>query len=210
MIKKVPGCSRAPQKIISTCPASLEVPRFTALTPSWCPWCVADGATFYRQVEALSVTPYTRRALDRGTAAAFVAVVRNAEDAYSRDEDAQDVPLDGSVRQVTERFLDRAGRAAGQRGREYLAERIGALRDRWELAKTGSGSARLGYRDRPGTDPLCAERLPKAPADFLHGAACHACLFVSETTCERGNQFLDRRFIVPVDDLALVLVPDIG
>jgi len=112
-------------------------------------------ATFYRQVEALSVTPYTRRALDRGTAAAFVAAVRNAEDAYSRDEDAQDVPLDGEVvRQVTERFLDRAGRAAGQRGREYLGERIGALRDRWELAKTGSGSARLGYRDRPGNRPL--------------------------------------------------------
>ncbi|HUZ52499.1 MAG TPA: DISARM system helicase DrmA [Streptosporangiaceae bacterium] len=112
-------------------------------------------ATFYRQVEALSVTPYTRRSLDRGTAATFVAAVRNSEDAYSRDEDAQDVPLDGPVvQQVTERFLDRAGRAGGQRGREYLSERIGALRDRWELAKTGSGSARLGYRDRPGKQPL--------------------------------------------------------
>jgi len=51
---------------------------------------------------------------------------------------------------------------------------------------------------RCSSDPLCAERLPKAPADFLHGAACHACLFVSETTCERGNRFLDRRFIVPM------------
>ncbi len=63
---------------------------------------------------------------------------------------------------------------------------------------------------RCSSDPLCAERLPKAPADFLHGAACHACLFVSETTCERGNRFLDRRFIVPIDDPSLVLVPDIG
>ena len=52
---------------------------------------------------------------------------------------------------------------------------------------------------RCSSDPLCAERLPDAPADFLHGAACHACLFVSETTCERGNRFLDRRFIVPID-----------
>ena len=112
-------------------------------------------ATFYRQVEALSVTPYTRRALDRGTAATFVAAVRNSEDNFSRDADAQDVPLEGPVVQhVVERFLDRAGRAGGQRGREYLGERIGALRDRWELAKTGSGSARLGYRDRPGNQPL--------------------------------------------------------
>ncbi|MGH3219017.1 MAG: helicase-related protein, partial [Streptosporangiaceae bacterium] len=112
-------------------------------------------ATYYRQVEALSVTPYTRRALDRGTAATFVAAVRNVDEGYSRDEDAQDVPLDGPlVRHVIERFLDRAGRVGGQRGREYLGERIGALRDRWELAKTGSGSARLGYRDRPGNKPL--------------------------------------------------------
>jgi hypothetical protein len=55
------------------------------------------------------------------------------------------------------------------------------------------------------SDPLCAERLPQDPADFLHGAACHVCLFVSETTCERGNRFLDRRFVVPIDDPDLAL-----
>jgi hypothetical protein len=60
---------------------------------------------------------------------------------------------------------------------------------------------------RCSSDPLCAERLPEAPADFLHGAACHACLFVSETTCERGNRFLDRRFIVPIDGDFPPLVP---
>jgi hypothetical protein len=62
---------------------------------------------------------------------------------------------------------------------------------------------------RCSSDPLCAERLPQAPADFLHGAACHVCLFVSETTCERGNRFLDRRFIVPIDNPDLVLLPDL-
>jgi uncharacterized protein DUF1998 len=60
---------------------------------------------------------------------------------------------------------------------------------------------------RCSSDPLCAERLPKYPADFLHGAACHACLFVSETTCERGNRFLDRRFVVPVDPEFPALLP---
>jgi hypothetical protein len=54
-------------------------------------------STYYRQVEALSVTPYTRRALDRGTAATFVAAVRNVIERYSRDADAQDVDLDGEV-----------------------------------------------------------------------------------------------------------------
>ena len=67
--------------------------------------------------------------------------------------------------------------------------------------RTFSRIFRRALRDaeRCSSDPLCAERLPAAPADFLHGAACHVCLFVSETTCERGNRFLDRRFVVPID-----------
>jgi Domain of unknown function (DUF1998) len=68
---------------------------------------------------------------------------------------------------------------------------------------------RRALRDarRCSSDPLCAERLPKPGEDFLHGAACHVCMFVSETTCERGNRFLDRRFVVPVADPALALLP---
>jgi hypothetical protein len=46
------------------------------------------------------------------------------------------------------------------------------------------------------SDPLCAEHDP-AGDDSLHGAACHACLFVSETSCERGNRYLDRTLLVP-------------
>jgi hypothetical protein len=110
-------------------------------------------ATYYRQVEALSVTPYARRALDRGTAATFVAAVRNAVEPYSRDADAQDVDLDGAVvAQVTARLLSRAERASGHRGKDYFAERIMALRDAWATAKTGS--TRLGYRKRGGQVPL--------------------------------------------------------
>ncbi|AVH55367.1 MULTISPECIES: DUF1998 domain-containing protein [Streptomyces] len=57
-------------------------------------------------------------------------------------------------------------------------------------------------------DPLCSERLPHDPGDYLHGAACHVCLFVSETTCERANRFLDRRFLVPLSgDKEQVLTP---
>jgi hypothetical protein len=26
----------------------------------------------------------------------------------------------------------------------------------------------------------------------IHGACCHACLFAPETSCEKGNRFLDR------------------
>jgi hypothetical protein len=45
---------------------------------------------------------------------------------------------------------------------------------------------------RCSSDPLCAEHLPIDPAADLHAAACHACLFASETSCETNNRWLDR------------------
>lgn len=50
------------------------------------------------------------------------------------------------------------------------------------------------------SDPLCAERLPEDPSDLLHVAACHACLFASETSCESGNRWLHRGVLVDIAD----------
>lgn len=46
------------------------------------------------------------------------------------------------------------------------------------------------------SDPLCADHDPDPDGITLHGAACHACLFAPETSCERGNRYLDRRTLV--------------
>ena len=46
------------------------------------------------------------------------------------------------------------------------------------------------------SDPLCADHEPDAATSALHGAACHACLLVAETSCERGNRYLDRSVLV--------------
>lgn len=45
------------------------------------------------------------------------------------------------------------------------------------------------------SDPLCAEHNPVGDGVTLHGAACHACMFASETSCERGNKYLDRTLL---------------
>ncbi|MDQ0934085.1 hypothetical protein QFZ49_004025 [Streptomyces turgidiscabies] len=45
------------------------------------------------------------------------------------------------------------------------------------------------------SDRLCAEHNPTVHSR-LHGAACHACLFAAETSCEKGNHFLDRAMLV--------------
>ncbi|MHC5739782.1 DrmB family protein [Nostoc sp.] len=47
------------------------------------------------------------------------------------------------------------------------------------------------------SDPLCAEHTPFKGATSLHWAACHACLFSPETSCERGNKYLDRAVLIP-------------
>ena len=60
---------------------------------------------------------------------------------------------------------------------------------------------------RCSSDPLCAEHVPIAPSEEQHAAACHACLFASETTCEVNNRWLDRAVLVDItkDGLAFPL-----
>lgn len=55
-------------------------------------------------------------------------------------------------------------------------------------------------------DPVCAQHEPANVHErrFLHGAACHGCLLISETSCEQHNEFLDRAVVVPtVDNLGI-------
>jgi hypothetical protein len=46
------------------------------------------------------------------------------------------------------------------------------------------------------SDPLCAGHRPDATENSLHAAACHCCGFLPETSCERGNRYLDRNVLV--------------
>jgi Domain of unknown function (DUF1998) len=73
------------------------------------------------------------------------------------------------------------------------------------------GLADMGQPDRLGpvlqsalrdamlcaNDPLCADREAGTTGTQLNGAACHACLLVSETSCESANHHLDRGMVVP-------------
>ncbi len=46
------------------------------------------------------------------------------------------------------------------------------------------------------SDPLCSEHRPDFLGRGIHGACCHACQFAPETSCERGNRYLDRSVLV--------------
>ncbi|HJP67497.1 MAG TPA: DUF1998 domain-containing protein [Sphingomicrobium sp.] len=49
------------------------------------------------------------------------------------------------------------------------------------------------------SDPICSENSPENHRDdrAVHGAACHSCLLIPETSCEYRNLFLDRALVVP-------------
>lgn len=59
-------------------------------------------------------------------------------------------------------------------------------------------------------DPVCAQHDAQNAHErrFLHGAACHGCLLIAETSCEQQNDFLDRALVVPtVENLGVEFFP---
>jgi len=58
----------------------------------------------------------------------------------------------------------------------------------------------LGMGALCSNDPICAQHAPGTSMDkrWLHGAACHGCTLVAETSCEMRNDYLDRALVVPV------------
>lgn len=90
--------------------------------------------------------------------------------------------------------------------REYVQDRLGGAVSRPDGAAAAAPDVpwigrRHGRRaDRRwarswSPEQICAEQDP-CDRRVLYGAACHACLFAAETSCERGNHYLDRRLLV--------------
>ncbi len=47
-----------------------------------------------------------------------------------------------------------------------------------------------------GSDPVCLETDPRQSGERISGAACHCCLLVPETACEKYNRELDRTMLI--------------
>ena len=58
----------------------------------------------------------------------------------------------------------------------------------------------VGMAGLCSNDPICAQHAPGTSMEkrWLHGAACHGCALVAETSCEMRNDYLDRALVVPV------------
>jgi len=54
----------------------------------------------------------------------------------------------------------------------------------------------IGSAQWCGSDPVCLETEPATSGDRVSGAACHCCLLLPETACEKFNLELDRTMLV--------------
>jgi hypothetical protein len=106
-------------------------------------------ATFYQQVEALSLTPFAARAVDRGLSALFVSLIRLSEETFNANKSAAGV--DSTYQLVIDTIESIAQRAESVEGKPATAREIRRLLmarlDRWRAdAKRPTGGQLLGYR----------------------------------------------------------------
>lgn len=108
-------------------------------------------ATFYRQVEALSVTPYSTGAMDRALTGVLVSAIRQGGTDYNRNDSAQlmqpaNLMVQAALAALPVRAAEAGAGGAALQGfvQAALQQRIDQWHDRAVRMK---GGARLGYND---------------------------------------------------------------
>jgi len=105
--------------------------------------------TFYKHVEALSVTPFSARALDRGLAGVLVSLMRLRDDRLNANVKAGELKdTDPEMPDVMDRIITRAEKALGDPSVGTLVRQmLMARRDHWLARVRNQTDHRLGYRD---------------------------------------------------------------
>ncbi len=106
-------------------------------------------ATLYQHVEALSVTPFAPRALDRGLGALLAALVRQTAPALANNTGAGAIGehlavLDASIAAIVARSTSVTGDAVTD---ELVSRELAARRRHW-LSEASRGNRLLGYEDQ--------------------------------------------------------------
>lgn len=107
-------------------------------------------ATFYKHVEAQSVTPFSPRAMDRGLTGTLLSLVRLENDAFSPNEGAGQLSTSNQfeVSNAIKVLATRAGNVAEDNSRKKLAENeLKERADEW-TKKASMGGRILGYEKR--------------------------------------------------------------
>lgn len=108
--------------------------------------------TLYKQVEALSVTPFAPRALDRGLAGVLASLLRLCGPDWNSNDGAQRVdPTDPRATRARKAICERADDQIGHRATDVLGERVTSLLQAWRN-EAEVGQRNLVYRRRGRSD----------------------------------------------------------
>ncbi|MFD6996258.1 DISARM system helicase DrmA [Streptomyces mirabilis] len=104
-------------------------------------------ATIYQHVEALSVTPFADRAVDRGLTGVLASLVRNLKPDYNPNRGAQWVDRRGEIVSHAVRSLELRARdvTANRHTVDEVRTRLDTRLDYWEQKRKAPGAV-LGYR----------------------------------------------------------------
>jgi hypothetical protein len=107
-------------------------------------------ATFYQHVEALSLTPFAPRAIDRGLAALLVSLVRLAGSELNANPKAGVISRNHPyVQAAVEAILARAWAVGDAKTRDLVKQELEAKLDYWlEQATNSVGGSVLGYKTK--------------------------------------------------------------
>lgn len=118
-------------------------------------------ATFYQHVEALSVTPFSQGALQRGLSALLVSYVRHLGHDLNANEQAGAIDPDHPyVQQALDRISARAGQVVDTETAEDVRQALRVRLDKWAARAKEIQGAILGYQEARGR----TTGLLKAPA----------------------------------------------
>jgi hypothetical protein len=108
-------------------------------------------AALYKFVEAISVTPFSSRALDRGLRGVFAAMNRLTGDHLATEQDAENFdPAAGTTEDIIEDIYQRAAILVGKENADVVRARLLTNRDEWgQLASELLRYSWLDDRRRP-------------------------------------------------------------
>ena len=121
-------------------------------------------ATFYKHVEAQSVTPFSPRAMDRGLTGALLSLMRLENNSFSHNDGAGQLSASNQaeMQAAIKVLATRAGNVAEDNSRKQLAEtELKERADEW-AKEVSKGGRILGYEKR-GADKDKTVALIKSP-----------------------------------------------
>jgi len=119
-------------------------------------------ATFYKHVEAQSVTPFSPRAMDRGLTGTMISLMRHENESFNPNEGAGELdrPDKPDIVNAIKVLTDRAWRVRGTDTKDHAARSLSARADHW-TKEAGVGGRTLAYEKRGRQAPRIVSLLKR-------------------------------------------------